>query len=254
MARVFKFKEIKVFKVLFVIGGEFPVVKAIGYRRLLCKVPVDLSYPQYQTVMKSFKRFSGYDALLPIKSEKIPISGFSRIYKRSRRSSKYRKLTQYRKMARASYSRFRGLTPIISKGAGCAEQLGTLFLLESNSNLFRGAQEEAQEGGGVEEHSAGLTEAEASAEERTYPVFSARKFAEGALQLVQTECSVDLNYILNLLRLAASYDLFVGCSSRPESANSAGIVADALVDLAHLRNAATLVSSGGFGKFLLMNV
>jgi len=130
VGRVFSVKHIKVFKAFFSAGGEFPFVKAIGYRRLFC-LPRNPSRARYTAVLKSAKRFGSYDGVLPLTAKKVGIRHGFRFLHKAFFTNKLKCAWRDKKLARASYNRFR--TPAIIAKGEAGDQLRRLFYLETSS-------------------------------------------------------------------------------------------------------------------------
>jgi hypothetical protein len=62
--RIFGIKEIKFFKTFFSLGGEFPIVKIIGYQRLFFKLKKYKMF-RYRNILKSRPKLTHYNAILP---------------------------------------------------------------------------------------------------------------------------------------------------------------------------------------------
>jgi hypothetical protein len=123
-------KGINSFKLFFSIGGEFPTVKIIGYRRLFTR-----RYKRrgvYISAVKSGRQIDAQD-ILPVETSGRYAVEVPKFFKKRYFSNKLKRMPSSIKYRKASFKH--NLLPLVNKKFS-ATQFRRLFFFETFSNLF----------------------------------------------------------------------------------------------------------------------
>jgi hypothetical protein len=122
--------NIRVFKLFFHVGGEFPVIKIVGFRRIYYKFKWLLSPGATSPVLNSGRFIEPADTLA-IDDDAL-VFRKPRFYKRARYSNKLKPISAAKKIRKASYTR--RILPLLG-GNWVESQMRRLFFVETFSNL-----------------------------------------------------------------------------------------------------------------------